>query len=51
MRLLGYEVVRTVPVGRFYWWPRRVTLYIRPPIYRWGVWNFCRVNVNLESWQ
>ena len=50
MTLLGYEIVKSAYRMRFYWVPRRLTLYINPPIYRWGYWNFCRIDINLESW-
>lgn len=49
MKLFGYEFV-VAQNKKWYWWPKRLTLYINPPIYRWGIWNFCKINVGLETW-
>lgn len=50
MKVLGYSIV-VAHNKRWYWKPKKLTLYIKPAIYRWGIWNFCKVNVDLQRWE
>lgn len=50
MTIFKYHIVKRAYGNRFYLLPRKLTLYVNPPIYAWGYWNICKININLDSW-
>lgn len=36
----NFSVCRGITIKKFYWIPKRITLYSNPVIYRWGYWNY-----------